>query len=82
MHNTHPHFYVSSKRLQASYDFISRSFNYAAQPQLRQERQPLRLMPNTVDEKCADADIFASARNTVRACRGLVSSLTISDSGS
>jgi len=40
------------------------------------------LMPAAAGERCADANIFASARNTVRVCRGSVSSLAICGIGS
>ena len=43
--------------------------NYAAWPRPRQltvaRWQPSRLTPATTDERCADANIFASARNTI-----------------
>jgi len=43
--------------------------NYAAWPRLRQltvaRWRPSRLTPATADERCADANIFASARNTI-----------------
>jgi len=43
--------------------------NYAVWPRLRQltvaRWRPSRLTPATTDERCADANIFASARNTI-----------------
>jgi len=69
MHSTHPYFYGATKRPQASSRLYKSFINYVAQPW--PQRRPSRLMPATAGERCADANIFAFARNTVRVRRHL-----------
>jgi len=64
-----PYFYGATE---SELRLHSRSLIYVAL-QLRL----LQLMPATADDRYVDANIFASARNTVRVRRGSVSSLTI-----